>query len=217
MTPSEAGKLGGAKNKLSPLAVQKRLHAEAISRWVPTDCLNCGKPIPYEKRDCKFCSHSCAASFNNRGVQHNKAKKPPVNLDGNCLGCGKHVGAYQKYCTRKCKLDSEFQRKLEIVRVTGNVRSAWKTEGQIRSFLLKTLPLKCSICQGVEWMGQPLLLIMDHIDGNSENWKMDNLRLICSNCDAQTSTYKGRNFGQGRTFRAIAAAKTRSALRQSLT
>lgn len=42
---------------------------------------------------------------------------------------------------------------------------------------------------------------MDHIDGNSENNDLDNLRLICCNCDAQTSTYKAKNIGKGRHYR----------------
>ena len=41
-------------------------------------------------------------------------------------------------------------------------------------------------------------LIVDHIDGNYRNILDTNLRLICPNCDAQLSTYKGRNRGRGR-------------------
>ena len=40
-------------------------------------------------------------------------------------------------------------------------------------------------------------LIVDHIDGNYRNILDTNLRLICPNCDAQLSTYKGRNRGRG--------------------
>ena len=42
---------------------------------------------------------------------------------------------------------------------------------------------------------------MDHIDGNSENNRLDNLRLICSNCDMQLPTYKAKNKGKGRKDR----------------
>lgn len=30
----------------------------------PTKCLQCNKHMPYEQRHCKFCNHSCAASYN---------------------------------------------------------------------------------------------------------------------------------------------------------
>lgn len=39
---------------------------------------------------------------------------------------------------------------------------------------------------------------MDHIDGNSDNWSLDNLWLVCGNCDMLLPTYKGKNIGNGR-------------------
>lgn len=47
-------------------------------------------------------------------------------------------------------------------------------------------------------MQLPIPIELDHIDGNPENNKSDNLRLICPNCHAQTPTYKGRNIGKVR-------------------
>jgi hypothetical protein len=48
------------------------------------------------------------------------------------------------------------------------------------------------------WAGKPIMLVCDHINGNPEDWSLDNLRLICSNCDATTPFYKNRNMGNGR-------------------
>ena len=42
-------------------------------------------------------------------------------------------------------------------------------------------------------------LELDHTDGNPLNNQLDNLRLICPNCHAQTETYKGKNMGSGVT------------------
>jgi 5-methylcytosine-specific restriction endonuclease McrA len=63
---------------------------------------------------------------------------------------------------------------------------------------MKTRPHLCAICDVKEWQGKLVPLVLDHIDGNPENWDLLNLRLICPNCDAQTSTYKGKNKGHGR-------------------
>lgn len=52
---------------------------------------------------------------------------------------------------------------------------------------------KCECCRLSEWMGQPISLELDHIDGDNKNNKLDNLRVLCPNCHAQTPTYRGKN------------------------
>lgn len=44
-------------------------------------------------------------------------------------------------------------------------------------------------------------LILDHVDGDSDNWYLTNLRLVCGNCDMQLPTYKSKNWGNGRASR----------------
>jgi len=53
---------------------------------------------------------------------------------------------------------------------------------------------KCAIC-GMEatWQGKPMILILDHINGKNNDNRLENLRLICSNCDSQLPTYKSKN------------------------
>ena len=53
------------------------------------------------------------------------------------------------------------------------------------------------ICKNTEWMKQPIPLVLDHIDGNSDNWNVDNCRLVCRNCDGQLDTFAGKNRGKG--------------------
>ena len=52
---------------------------------------------------------------------------------------------------------------------------------------------KCSICGICEWNNLPITCELDHIDGNSKNHILKNLRLICPNCHSQTNTYCGKN------------------------
>lgn len=51
----------------------------------------------------------------------------------------------------------------------------------------------CSSCKNTTWMDQPIPLELDHINGDNKKNNLSNLRLLCPNCHAQTSTYRGKN------------------------
>lgn len=59
----------------------------------------------------------------------------------------------------------------------------------MRKQYLKLVPYECRECGISKWMGNPITLQMDHIDGDRENNTLDNLRLLCPNCHAQTETW----------------------------
>jgi hypothetical protein len=52
---------------------------------------------------------------------------------------------------------------------------------------------RCALC-GIEsvWLGEPLPLEVDHIDGDWRNNRIKNLRLLCPNCHSTTDSYRGR-------------------------
>jgi hypothetical protein len=52
---------------------------------------------------------------------------------------------------------------------------------------------ECAICGiGPEWQGQPLILHVDHVNGDICDSRRQNLRFLCPNCHTQTFTYAGR-------------------------
>jgi len=52
----------------------------------------------------------------------------------------------------------------------------------------------CELCgQGEIWYGKRMSLILDHINGINYNNCLENLRIVCPNCNATLSTHCGRN------------------------
>ena len=54
---------------------------------------------------------------------------------------------------------------------------------------------ECHICKNKGWQGKKIPLELDHIYGDHGNNHVKNLRLICPNCHAQTSTYRVKKEG----------------------
>lgn len=57
----------------------------------------------------------------------------------------------------------------------------------------ETLKNICSICGIKEWNEIPLLMELDHINGISDDNRIENLRMLCPNCHSQTTTFSGKN------------------------
>ena len=192
MTKAEAGKLGylKAKETIQQKAKDNRENYEKN----PKLCKYCEKPLDYDKRRNNFCNHSCSASFNNQGVQRQGLDK----VECICEYCGKYIGNFpqsniKKYCYAKCWGLSKREITKEKI-----IRGECSHNKTLKRYLVEERGDKCEICGIREWKGKPLVKILDHIDGNSENNFPENLRLVCSNCDSQLETYKIKNKGKGR-------------------
>lgn len=53
---------------------------------------------------------------------------------------------------------------------------------------------RCELCgQGEEWRGRRMSLILDHVNGVSDDNRLENLQIVCPNCAATLDTHCGRN------------------------
>ena len=69
---------------------------------------------------------------------------------------------------------------------SGDLRKRLVKEG-----ILKNVCAKCG-CDG-NWMGSPITLQLDHINGDHSDNRLHNLQILCPNCHATTDTWGGRN------------------------
>lgn len=56
----------------------------------------------------------------------------------------------------------------------------------------------CNKCKLNTWLELPIVLELDHIDGNRENNIRENLEALCPNCHAQTPTWRGKKQNIGK-------------------
>jgi len=153
-------------------------------------CNNCNK----NTSNPQFCSKSCSASYHNKI----KPKRKKKDIYKNCLNCYNSISnktSAQKYCNLQCC--TEHRKKINIENYEQKNNFNGSSNLFIRNYLINKHGNFCMICKlnADNWYGNPITLIVDHIDGKSNNNNISNLRIICPNCDSQTSTFKARNKG----------------------
>ena|SRR5271154_6721323 len=78
--------------------------------------------------------------------------------------------------------------------------------GNLKKRLIENNLLKneCYVCgMGPEWNGKPLSLQIDHINGVSNDNRLENLRMLCPNCHSQTETYAGKRFKRNKIKKSV--------------
>lgn len=162
-----------------------------------TVCVNCKCRIS-SKYAKKFCSRSCAASYNNVNNPKRTNNEQVV-----CLFCRTKFSVRPQsvsrnlYCSTTCCIDHKnairLKKNSELLR-----QGLLKSRQYIREVLLSRRAHRCAICKLTEWNGKPITLWLDHIDGCAANNMLSNFRLICPNCDTQQPTFGAKNYGNGR-------------------
>jgi hypothetical protein len=54
----------------------------------------------------------------------------------------------------------------------------------------------CEACGLAKWNGKPIPLELDHVNGQYTDNRLENLRILCPNCHAQTPTFRAKNIAR---------------------
>lgn len=170
--------------------------------------------IVYPSDKQKFCSHVCADL---------SRRKQDQLKDENCLSCNSRLKEWcYKYCSNKCQTNyqhKEYIRRWQAGKESGRMGIvALSLSVHIRKYLFQKYEEKCVLCG---WgtknpVTQQTPLEVDHIDGDSNNNKEENLRLICPNCHSLSPNYKNLNRGKGRAWRTAKYLKNTISYRSSI-
>jgi hypothetical protein len=83
-------------------------------------------------------------------------------------------------------------RPLEEVLVRGSKAHGAQLKERLYAAGLKTPA--CELCgQDELWRGRRMSLILDHVNGDTSDNRLENLRVVCPNCNATLDTHCGRN------------------------
>lgn len=123
----------------------------------------------------------------NKGGNHNTVKRriAAENIDSTHIptGCG----------SNKNRLFGPRRPIREILVKNSDYRSTHVKQRLIKE---KMLPYVCAECNlEPAWNGKPLVLHIEHKNGDNRDNRLKNLCFLCPNCHSQTPTYAGRNSG----------------------
>lgn len=122
-----------------------------------------------------------------------------------CINCNTETKRNNKYCSIACQKEFEYKKyidKWKNKKVDG-LRGEYQISMHIKTYLFKKFHNKCARCGWgeVNPYTNKIPLEVEHKDGNYKNNDENNLILLCPNCHALTSTYKGANLNNGRKSR----------------
>lgn len=182
-------------------ALRSRLRKNGINKKTfkaqNKNCLNCNLSFSFNtnskiERNKKFCSNSCSTSYNN--------KLRPKAECGDCKNCNSKLEkAHKKYCNNKCQ--AEYKRKIIFEKIEGG--DAGLPHVNYRNYIIDKYGDSCMKCGWRELnpFTKKVPIQLDHIDGDSDNNNLNNLRLLCPNCHSLTPTFGRLNVNSSRSKR----------------
>lgn len=103
-----------------------------------------------------------------------------------------HFDAHQIRIEKINRLNSKKKIPMKDILISGSTYNRGHLKQRLYDENIKTR--QCELCgQNEIWNGKKISLILDHINGVWDDNRIDNLRIVCPNCNATLSTHCGKN------------------------
>lgn len=128
-----------------------------------------------------YCSHSCANSRS-----HSAETKLKIAESVSAQKREKPSSEKQKVAIRKAMLKMKENAHNRLMSTPVEMLSGSARRKRIRLEQSNA----CAICNLTDWLGMPITLELDHVNGDNKDNRRENLRALCPNCHAQTPTWR---------------------------
>ena len=154
-------------------------------------CENCDKIHDGSFGSGRFCSKPCARSFSTKNKRTEISEKVSKSLTGRkrpeYSEKLKKLWKTEEFRNRKKKEPTPIN---EVLIIDGRFTSKYVKERIIKDGIKEYC---CEICGIDSYEGNPLTLQLHHINGVSNDHRIENLQILCPNCHSQTDNYCGKN------------------------
>lgn len=123
------------------------------------------------------------------GLVNLDVKKISSRLCRNIKECIKENGLDTSHFSYSSKNGYGVTRSDEEVFAKNSVVS----QSTVKKRFISLMEYRCSKCNISSWNGERISLQLDHMDGDSRNNLLENLRLLCPNCHSQTENFGSKN------------------------
>ena len=171
------------RDRIKPL-LEAGLSITAIARKVgvtpPTVCYH-ARRLGYAAEDPRRYDWAAIQAFHSQGASYRECR----------LRFGFSAGAWQDAVRRGDLTPREQAAPIDDLLVAGRRTQRYNLKRRLLREGLKSN--SCEACGLSEWLEQPIVLALHHVNGDPADNRLENLQLLCPNCHSQTDNFAGRN------------------------